>query len=199
MMNLLVVRHAQSVWNASGRWQGQADPPLSEQGIAEALAACDALTSIDAIVASDLERSGETARIMAEALGLGPVVVEPRIRERLAGAWQGLTRPEIERDYPGCLESGRWPPGWEDEESVLARALEAIAELTRRFGSGNVLAISHGGVLAALESHVGFVFERTPNLAGRWFEVTSTGLHAGDRVRLLDPEASLTPLTSRRV
>ena len=115
MVNLLVVRHAESEWNRDGRWQGQADPPLSSAGAAEARAAAAALGSMDCIVSSDLQRARSTAEIMADAAGVGPVIVDPRWRERDVGRWQGLTVDEIERDYPGALASGDRPPGWESK------------------------------------------------------------------------------------
>jgi len=98
---MLLARHGQSEWNALGRWQGQADPPLSELGRQQARAAADRLGTVDAIVSSDLERALATAAIIAEVLGVGPVLVEPRLRERSAGEWSGLTRDEIEADWPG--------------------------------------------------------------------------------------------------
>src|ERR1700704_2099238 len=92
---VLLVRHGQSEWNALGKWQGQADPPLSDLGRAQARSAAHSLGSLDAIYASDLQRAMETAAIIANALGIGPVVVDPDLRERNAGEWSGLTRAEI--------------------------------------------------------------------------------------------------------
>src|ERR1700680_1413671 len=74
---LLLVRHGESTWNADGRWQGQADPPLTERGRLQASLAAQALGSIDAIASSDLERAAETASIIAARLGLEPVLSEP--------------------------------------------------------------------------------------------------------------------------
>ena len=105
MTRVLLIRHGQSEWNADGRWQGQADPPLTDLGRHQALHAARNLGTVDAIVASDLQRASETALIIAEALGVGPVVLEPGLRERDAGEWSGLTRAEIERDWPGYLDS----------------------------------------------------------------------------------------------
>jgi probable phosphoglycerate mutase len=92
---LLMVRHGQSTWNADGRWQGHADAPLSVLGEAQAAAAAEAIGDIDVVVASDLARARRTAEIIADALGVGPALVDARLRERDAGAWTGLTRHEI--------------------------------------------------------------------------------------------------------
>ena len=112
MLDLLLARHGQSEWNAAGRWQGQADPPLSDLGRAQARAAGRQAGSFDAIFASDLERALHTATIISEALGVSPVVVDPRLKERDAGEFSGLTRDEIEERFPGALAARRWPPGW---------------------------------------------------------------------------------------
>ena len=108
MTRMLLVRHGQSEWNALGRWQGQADPPLSALGREQARSAVARLGAVDLIVASDLDRALTTAAIMAEGLGVGPVMVEPRLRERSAGEWSGLTRAEIDEQWPGYLD--RAPP-----------------------------------------------------------------------------------------
>src|SRR5690349_6102426 len=92
---ILLVRHGQSEWNAQGRWQGQADPPLSELGRQQAFSASRKIGSVDVIVASDLERALHTAQIISGQIGVGPVIVEPLFRERDAGEWSGLTREEI--------------------------------------------------------------------------------------------------------
>lgn len=188
MVDVLVIRHAQSVWNQAGRWQGQADPPLSDQGTAAARAAAAALSGVDYMVASDLDRARATAELMAEAMGTGPVEVDADWRERDAGAWQGLTQAEIERDYPGYLDGGRFPPGWEPDSSVLDRSLAALHRAADRAGggtgSGQALAVSHAGVIYALERHLGFGFERVDHLCGRWFTVVAGGVGCRRRVAL---------------
>lgn len=115
MTRLLLIRHGQSEWNADGRWQGQADPPLTDLGRAQAHHAARSLGVVDAIVASDLQRAAETAAIISEELGVGPLVLDPDLRERDAGEWSGLTRAEIERDWPGYLGA---PPSVSTKDSV---------------------------------------------------------------------------------
>src|SRR6187551_2407785 len=115
MSRILLVRHGQSTWNADGRWQGQADPPLSELGIAQAEAAARVLDGVGTIWSSDLERAHHTASILAAALGLA-VVPDARLREREAGEWTGLTRAEIDEQYPGAIAERRRPPGFEADE-----------------------------------------------------------------------------------
>ena len=66
MPKLLIVRHGQSEWNALGRWQGQADPPLTEVGENQAKKATNKLGLFDSIVASPLQRAKNTASIISE-------------------------------------------------------------------------------------------------------------------------------------
>src|SRR5690606_3013114 len=112
-------------WNAAGRWQGQADPPLSELGRRQARAAGATVGAVDAVVASPLERAHHTAVAISESVGVGPVLVLPDLMERHAGEWQGLTRAQIDEQYPGYLadrgEHRRRPPGWEDDDVLLER------------------------------------------------------------------------------
>ena len=185
MARILLVRHGQSEWNASGRWQGQADPPLSELGEEQAVAAAKAVGIVDAIYASDLVRAHHTAELVAGQLG-ADVVVAPNLRERSAGEWEGRTRAEIEERWPGFLESGRRPAGYEPDDSVLERVLTALEAIAGAH-DGDVLVVTHGGVVRVVERHLGGEAEGLiPNLGGLWLEHDGTGLRLGDRVVLLD-------------
>ncbi len=185
MARILLVRHGQSVWNATGRWQGQADPPLSELGREQAVAAARALGMVDAIYASDLERAHHTAELVATQLG-ADVVVAPNLRERSAGEWEGRTRAEIDEGWPGFLESGRRPEGYEPDDSVLARC-SLRSRRSRRPHDGDVLVVTHGGVVRVVERHLGGGAEGLiPNLGGLWLDHDDNGLKLGERVVLLD-------------
>ena len=81
--------------------------------------------------------------------------IDPRLRERDAGEWQGYTRAEIEERWPGALESGRRPAGYETDDALLARVLVAIDDIGDAHDEGTVLVVVHGGVVRALERHFG--------------------------------------------
>ena len=185
MTRLLVVRHGQSEWNATGRWQGRADPPLTDEGRRQSKVAGGALGTFDAVVASPLLRAAETATIIAELLGIGPVLTDPDLVERDAGEWQGLTRSQIQEEWPGFLDDGRRPPGYEPGDAMLTRALSVLERISERMGDGDVLVVSHGGVVYALEEACGEPWRRLPNLGARWFEVSGGDLSAGPRVDLV--------------
>ncbi len=187
---MLLVRHGQSEWNALGRWQGQADPPLSPLGRDQARSAAARLGVVDVIVSSDLDRALSTAAILAEGLGVGPVLVEPRLRERSAGEWSGLTRAEIDQQWPGYLAERLRPPGFEPDDVVRARVRSALDEVARNHPGAEVLVVSHGGVVYVLEEEADLPFARLPNLAGRWVDHDGDRLLLGDRVELVDNVAA---------
>jgi probable phosphoglycerate mutase len=199
---VLLVRHGQSEWNAQGRWQGQADPPLSDLGRAQARAAAQSLGALDAIFASDLQRATETALIISESLGVGPVIIDQDLRERDAGEWSGLTRDQIHERYPGYLPDDRHrafapdggepkrPPGWESDASLRERVLRALRCIHEAVPDGDVLTVTHGGVIYVLEDHLGEQFHRLANGAGRWIEIDGDALRIGERVLLVDDDGT---------
>jgi len=189
----LLARHGQSTWNADGRWQGHADPPLSELGERQAADAAVVLQrpasgiAVDRMWASTLQRARRTAQIIATDLAL-EVAVDARLQEVDAGEWTGLTRVEIEANWPGYLAEHRRPPGFETHEHLAARALEALREIAAASGDATVLVVTHGGVIGAVERHLGADWERTPNLGGREVHAHRDGLELGARFLLLDPD-----------
>ncbi len=192
---ILLLRHGQSTWNADGRWQGTEDPPLSTLGVRQAHLAAAALGTFDLIAASNLERSSVTATIIANELGIGPVVTDAGLAERFAGGFQGLTRAEIEVRFPGHLAEDRRPPDYETNESVAARAVGALARIAAAVGDdGTALVVSHGGVVHTLEELAGVSrVGRLANLGGRWFEVGPGVFRAGEDVLLVDEDVVTVP------
>ncbi|HAI64588.1 MAG TPA: hypothetical protein DCM13_06855, partial [Acidimicrobiaceae bacterium] len=129
-----------------------------------------------------------TATIISTTLGVGPVIVDPRLKERDAGEFSGLTRADIDAQFPGMLDRGEWPPGWEDDEAVLVRVLAALDDiLTTTGGHGDVLAVSHGGIIYTLEGHFGLAHERIANLGARWLHHDGSAWRLGERL-LLAPD-----------
>ena len=183
---MLFLRHGESEWNALGRWQGQADPPLTELGRRQAQLAATSLGTVDLIFSSDLQRAQTTAQILSGSGNGDAVVTLPAFRERDAGPWSGLTRLEIEEGWPGYLRSGRRPDGYEDEDELLPRVLRGIAEVVTLVEDGTVAVVTHAGVIYTLEGHLGEPFVRVGNLGGRVFTVVDRDLQLGDRLELID-------------
>jgi broad specificity phosphatase PhoE len=184
--DLLVVRHGQSEWNAIGRWQGHADPALSELGRRQAAVAAASIGAVDGIISSDLLRATETAAIISQQLGVGPVMIDERLRERDVGEWTGLTRIEINRRWPGWVDDLRRPDGFEDVESVLLRVLEAFAAIRDASPGGSLLVITHGGVIRSLAASHGLDDVPVANLAGITMRISESGQTVGARIALLD-------------
>ena len=201
---ILLIRHGQSTWNAEGRWQGQADPPLSELGEEQARDAARRLRAGDfsRLVASDLQRARRTAELLAEALGLA-VETDPDLREIDVGDWTGLTRAEIDALAPGALadwSEGRSEstPGGELRRHLTDRACAVLRRVAGEAGADDrVLLVSHGALIRNLDRVLGLAPQGIANLAGRWYEVDGDGsVRPAELVSLADPEdrtASPTP------
>jgi len=98
---LILARHGQTAWNAEGRFQGQADPPLDATGLAQAerLAAEVLALRLDVLVSSDLLRARQTAMVVSRACGL-EVELDRDLREIDLGLWQGLHRRQASERFP---------------------------------------------------------------------------------------------------
>ena len=154
MTTILLARHGETDWNRQGRFQGHADPPLNATGRAQAaeLAAELKAVGLAAVYSSPLRRALETAQAVAAEHGLDPVAVDA-LREVDVGSWQGLTRVEIETQFPE--QFARWldyDQGWEDGESyeeMGRRAVAALLELAVAHEDERILAVTHGGPIRA--------------------------------------------------
>lgn len=161
MVHLVLIRHGQTEWNAIGRWQGQADPPLNETGRTQAHETALELRGqgIDALISSDLRRARQTAEIIGETLGL-EVELEPRLREVNLGKWQGLYSDEIRARWPE--EMRLWlerplatrPPDGESIHELADRVLAAVNELAARCADQRVGLVTHELPIAIIVTRV---------------------------------------------
>ena len=209
--HLLVVRHAQSVWNASQRWQGWADPPLSPLGLRQAAQAARRLESwlvFDAVASSDLRRARHTAELLE--LPVGPPSLHPGLREYDVGAWSGLQLEEIESQWPGQID--RWrrgelaaTPGGEQRDAFEQRLRAALGALVDTYRGQRILVVSHGGVIRSLFRSAGGDHRHIGQLAGCWLEVDGAGTSLTGTVDLIagpeppsEQETGFEPLPSQR-
>jgi broad specificity phosphatase PhoE len=168
---IYLARHGETNWNRDGRWQGWSDVPLNETGEAQALLLAERLreSGIARVVASDLSRARQTAEIVARTLALSPVDVDPDLRERGFGVFEGLTREECEARHPDHWSSYRadstLPPGAEPYDIVTERMCRAL----RRAAAAEVetvLVVTHGSALRAFVRAVtGTLPAPLPNVA----------------------------------
>lgn len=208
MARILLVRHGETTWNATGRWQGWADAPLSELGeqqAQDAAMSAVAYAPFDRVVCSDLQRARRTAELLTGALGAAvgtaEVIVDPDLRERDVGEWSGLTRDEIRDRFPGALPQDLSasfdivpPPGWESDDHMLTRVSRGLLRSVHGLPSdATVLAISHGGVVYLLEKAAGSERGRVANLSGILITVDDVSLVPGPRVDLAPPIERTTP------
>ncbi|HEY0250827.1 MAG TPA: histidine phosphatase family protein [Kofleriaceae bacterium] len=149
MRKILLARHGRTSWNALGRLQGHTDIELDEIGRGQARALADAVQNagISRVWSSDLLRAHETARIVAEALGVTHEV-DPELRERKFGVFEGLTRDECQTQHPEAWRN--WvgqtlhPPGGEPKAEAVVRMARALARIV---GDDTALVVTHGGVM----------------------------------------------------
>jgi ribonuclease H / adenosylcobalamin/alpha-ribazole phosphatase len=156
---VVLLRHGATAHTSEWRFSGPggADPSLSELGVAQANAAAAALAArggFDAVVASPMRRTVQTAEVVAARLGL-PVRLDDGWVEGTFGEWEGLTAAEVVERWP--QEHGRWlastaaaPPGGESLDALAARVGRARDRTIARQPRGTVLVVAHAGPIKAL-------------------------------------------------
>ncbi|MCS0629450.1 histidine phosphatase family protein [Telluria mixta] len=156
--DILLIRHGETAWNAERRLQGHLDIPLNDEGERQAALLAGALAGepLDLIIASDLRRAHQTAQAVADRRGL-TVAIDPALRERGYGGFEGLLYSEIEERFP--REFAAWqardvdaqlPPGrnvGESFRSFFDRATGAILALAVENPGKTIALVAHGGVL----------------------------------------------------
>lgn len=161
MLQVYLVRHGETVWNAERRIQGQSDSPLTEKGEQQAWQVGERVKhlGITHIIASDLGRTRRTAEIIADACGCS-VTLDPRLRELNMGVLEkrpldGLTSEEEQwrATLVNGTEGGRIPEGESMTEMAtrMHAALNACLDLP---AGSRPLLVSHGMALGALVSTI---------------------------------------------
>lgn len=161
---VILVRHGVTPHTLEKRFSGglaSANPGLSDEGRAQIRAVADWLgpiaDRIDAVVASPVRRTVESAEIIAAALGR-EVELEPGFAEMEFGAWDGLTFAEVGERYPDELKT--WlgsldhaPGGGESFRTVQERVLAGLRRLLEAHAGRTVVVVSHVTPIKTLVSH----------------------------------------------
>jgi glucosyl-3-phosphoglycerate phosphatase len=149
---LILLRHGLTDWNRDKRFQGHADVPLNEVGLAQAAEAAESLAGlgITSIVSSDLTRAATTAHVVGQRLGLS-VELDSRLQEINVGSWAGLTPDEVavtDPEHWAPLLEGRDCQHSATGETATAagqRVADALAERAAAAPDGEVLlVVGHG-------------------------------------------------------
>jgi probable phosphoglycerate mutase len=155
---IIAVRHGETAWNVDSRIQGQRDIALNETGRWQASRVGAALKGeqISAVYSSDLGRAHQTARPIAEAVGIA-VIPNEGLRERSFGIFEGKTFDEIRQTWPDHAHNWRkrlpeWAPpeGGESLLQLRKRVAQTMQELAARHPGEQIVVVAHGGVLDTL-------------------------------------------------
>ena len=161
MLQVYLVRHGETQWNAERRIQGQSDSPLTDKGVQQAWQVAERARTlgITHVISSDLGRTQQTARIIADACGCD-VTLEPRLRELDMGVLEKRpidTLTETEEGWRRTLvngtEDGRIPEG-ESMQELSVRMHAALAECLKLPAGSRPLLVSHGIALGCLVSTI---------------------------------------------
>jgi probable phosphoglycerate mutase len=159
-VRLFLIRHGRSIWNAAGRVQGIADPPLDDLGIEQAHRLADRLKDqpIAAIYSSPLQRARLTAEIIGQKFPAIPFATDDRLKEIDVGVLTGLVWDEIAARHPEF--ASRWhEEGWaaaieggETQPAFRSRVTAALQAIVDQHADQTVAVVAHGGTLNAYVS-----------------------------------------------
>jgi broad specificity phosphatase PhoE len=154
-----LIRHGSTTLTSEDRFSGATDVPLSETGRHQARRLAERLSDdrVKAVYCSPLQRTIETAAIVAGPHGLTPVVRDG-LREIDHGHWEGMRRADVETRF--AQEYAAWeedpftfaPEGGESGLSVMARSLPVIREVVRRHAGENIVIVSHKATIRLIIS-----------------------------------------------
>ena len=161
MTEIIIIRHGETEWNKTGRFQGHSDVPLSAEGRAqaEALGRNLAVDHVDAIYASDLMRAIETAVPLAARFGR-EVIPDPLLRELHFGAWEGRNFQDVNAESPDkmkkfyndpeCVDIPDSEPFPDFQKRIAGR----VREIVHTQQGKRVIIVSHGASIRILLSDI---------------------------------------------
>lgn len=186
---MTLLRHAQCE-------PGPGDPDLTAVGAAQADAVAETFTTdVSIVLSSPLTRAVATARRVASTVQ-APLELDERLRER--SNWGDVPDQSFEAFLAewdrSVADPSFTPSGGRSLDEAGAAIVELCCELGRRTNGGHVVAVTHGGVIAALVTHVLEGPERSIALkacdAMRFCAATVIEIRAGD----IDVKEIATPL-----
>ncbi|GAC1406176.1 MAG: histidine phosphatase family protein [Burkholderiaceae bacterium] len=184
MIELILIRHGETAWNAEKRVQGHLDIALNTQGLLQAAALGRRLReqSIGAIISSDLKRATQTALAVALPHAM-TISTDAGLRERSFGVFEGMLYADLEGSHPaayrawkGRVLDARYPPGENPAETLQEfsdRVLGTIDRLARASAHRTLALVTHGGVLECVYRAATGTSLRQP----RDFDILNAGIN----------------------
>lgn len=158
---LLLVRHGETDWNKAGKFQGQIDVPLNDNGREQSRRAAEFLKDVklDFAISSSMLRPKETAEIILKYHSDLQLELRDELREISHGLWEGKFESEIEASYPGLLEEWKTSPETvqmpegENLQHVWTRAIASWREIVQSV-SGTGIVVAHDAINKAILCHL---------------------------------------------
>jgi probable phosphoglycerate mutase len=154
-MELILIRHGETLWNRENRVQGSKDIPLSPVGIKQAQAVAQALSDeeAEAIISSDLGRAKQTAEHISQITGV-EISFNEGLRERAFGILEGMTKKEMEETHPEIYNGYSShnidfviPEGESARQSYDRHVSAVLGIANEHQGKARVILVSHGGLI----------------------------------------------------
>lgn len=147
MTTICLIRHGETDWNCQRRLQGREDIELNENGRLQAVGCIEYLSQSNwgFMATSPLKRAKETAKIIANGLGIDEVHEIEAFIERDYGSAAGLFPEERKLKFPDGIIYDQ-----EDREILTNRVIAGINATAKRFTNKNIIIVSHGGVINAI-------------------------------------------------
>ncbi|MDI6786470.1 MAG: histidine phosphatase family protein [bacterium] len=161
MTKLLLIRHAQSLWNLENKAQGHLDSPLTDLGVKQSKLLANYLKdkNICKIYSSNLGRALSTAKIISKNIGISIEEVAD-LREIMLGEWEGMVGEEIANKYKDIYHNWfRYPsktliPQGESIEELRKRIIPAFYNIINKHDGETIAVVSHGGVIVTFVAHL---------------------------------------------
>lgn len=144
-MKLTIIRHAESVYNEKGLFQGQVDCELSKRGIEQTKQKSKGFpTDFDICFCSTLKRTKQTAEILVPYLN---IIYDKRLIERGMGEWENTPVNDEKRFL---LNNNEVPSSIETIKELDKRVLEFLDMVRKQYNKQNILVITHGGIIHSI-------------------------------------------------
>ena len=164
MMKAILVRHAETEWNARGIIQGHSDSALTSRGVRETSALLAALAArddqIECVYASPLGRAWQMGQSLAAHFRCA-LIAEPALKEQSFGQFEGMSAEQLIQNHPNAanalfkLNADYCPPGGESLAHASQRVMRFLSGLAEAPCHQTICIVSHGhvsqGVLAILK------------------------------------------------